>query len=280
MNSVPTISNAWFKEALAEDLGEGDKTTKATIDPLVQGKGTFLAKQNLVVCGTPLVSQFFQLLHPSIKLAWNVHDGAYIEKGKPLGIIEGPVSDLLIGERIALNMLQRLSGISSLTYEYTSVISSYKTKILDTRKTLPHYRTLEKYAVRCGGGVNHRMGLYDQMMIKDNHISANGGDVGKAVQKAKAAYPDTYLIVEIATKDQIDAAIDNGADRLLLDNMTNDQIVACQQVVRNRVPIEVSGGITKERLLELAQLDVDFISVGAITHSAVAVDISMKIELI
>jgi len=271
------VSDQWIAQALAEDMGTGDKTTLSTIDPKLQAIGRFLAKQDLVCCAIPIVIRIFHALDPSARVAFSVQDGDKVSSQEVFGEVKGPAHVLLQAERVALNVLQRLCGIATLAFEYSNLIKDYKTKILDTRKTLPHYRALEKYAVRCGGGHNHRMGLDDQMMIKDNHITANFGDVGMTAKKAKMAYPGTPLIIEISERAQIDSAIKHGADRLLLDNMSNAEIQACMTLVNSRVPIEVSGGITKERLISLAQLDVDFISVGAITHSATAADISMKI---
>lgn len=275
----PDIADQWIQDALAEDIGQGDKTTLATIDPSVQAKGTFLAKQELTLCGQDIAKRVFELLDTSAKVEFSHEDGDQIAQGEVFGTVIGPAHILLQGERTALNLLQRLSGISTLTHEYAKIVFDSNTTILDTRKTLPHYRALEKYAVVCGGGTNHRMRLDDQMMIKDNHITANGGDVATTVQKAKAKFPDTYLVVEIAHPEQIGPAIEQGADRLLLDNMDNSLIQKCQEIIQKRVPIEISGGVTKERLPSLAKLGVDFVSIGALTHSAISADISMKIEL-
>jgi|JI10StandDraft_1071094.scaffolds.fasta_scaffold330143_2 nicotinate-nucleotide pyrophosphorylase (carboxylating) len=276
-NTSQLISAAFLKSALKEDLGRGDITTDSLISKKQMGKGHFLAKQDLVLSGSFLISRIFHLLDRKIKISLNYQDGDFIKKGTRFGEVTGPFHSLLKGERTTLNLLQRLSGISTLTHRYNGKIKGHKTKILDTRKTLPIYRHLEKYAVRMGGGVNHRIGLYDQMLIKDNHIAACGGNIEKATQKARRSHPTKKLVVEIQTPDQIEPAIEAGADRLLLDNMTNAQIKKCMKLVRKRVPIEVSGQVNLGRISQLSRIGVDFISIGAITHSAPAADISLKI---
>jgi nicotinate-nucleotide pyrophosphorylase (carboxylating) len=277
MNS-PILADAWWAQAFQEDIGDGDKTTLATIASDAQGQAYFLAKQKLTLCGTDLADQAFAYIGHPASIDWTAQDGDILDQGQVFGTLSGPVATMLQGERTVLNLLQRLSGIATQTRLYTQLTQGSSTVILDTRKTLPLYRSLEKYAVACGGATNHRFGLYDQMMIKDNHIQANQGDVARTVAKAKAQYPDVFLVVEIAHPDQIEPAIEQGADRLLLDNMDNDQIKHCQSLIQKRVPIEVSGGVTLERIPSLVALEVDAISVGAITHSATAVDISMKIN--
>jgi nicotinate-nucleotide pyrophosphorylase (carboxylating) len=272
------ISTTFLKQALAEDLGRGDITTDSLISKKQMGKGYFLAKQNLILSGSFLISRIFHLLDRKIKITLFYQDGDLIQKGTRFGEVSGPFHSLLKGERTVLNLLQRLSGISTITYQYNNKIKGHKTKILDTRKTLPMYRHLEKYAVQMGGGVNHRIGLYDQMLIKDNHIAACGGNIEKATQKARKKHPLKRLVVEILTSDQIEPAIEAGADRLLLDNMTNTQIKKCLKLIRKRVPVEVSGQVNLGRISQLSKMGVDFISVGAITHSAPAADISLKIS--
>jgi len=279
-NTSQLISTDFLRKALAEDLGRGDITTDALISKKQMGKGTFLAKQDLVLCGTFLIARIFHLLDRKVKIKLNYQDGDILKQGTHFGEVTGPFGSLLKGERTVLNLLQRLSGIATLTHRFNSKIKGHKTKILDTRKTLPGYRLLEKYAVKTGGGVNHRIGLYDQMLIKDNHIAARGGDIGEATQIARQKHPTKKLVVEIQTADQIEAAIDGGANRLLLDNMTNAQIKECLKIVRKRVPIEVSGQVDMGRVTQLSQIGVDFISIGAITHSAPAADISLKIKSI
>jgi nicotinate-nucleotide pyrophosphorylase (carboxylating) len=276
-NTSELVSTAFLKQALAEDLGRGDITTDSLISKKVMGKGVFLAKTDLVLCGTFIIPKIFRLLNPKVKVNLSYRDGDFIPKGTRFGEVSGPFEALLKGERTALNLLQRLSGISTLTHRFNSKIKGHKTKILDTRKTLPLYRKLEKYAVKMGGGVNHRIGLYDQILIKDNHIAAMGGNVLEATLKARSKYPTKIVVVEIQTPDQIESAIEGGATRLLLDNMTNSQIKNCLKLVRKRVPIEVSGQVDMGRISQLSRIGVDFISIGAITHSAPAADISLKI---
>lgn len=271
------VSNDFLKKALAEDIGRGDITTDALVSKKQLGKGVFLAKQDLVLSGTFLISRIFHLLDRKIEIKLHYKDGDHIPAGTRFGELLGPFHALLKGERTVLNLLQRSSGISTLTYQYKKKIKGRKTEILDTRKTLPGYRSLEKYAVRMGGGTNHRIGLYDQMLVKDNHIAACGGDIEKATIKARKAHPYKKLVVEIQKPEQIEAAIEGGADRLLLDNMTNTQIKHCMKLIRKRVPIEVSGQVNPGRIAQLSRIGVDYISVGAITHSAPAADISLKI---
>lgn len=276
-NTSQLVTTDFLKAALAEDLGRGDITTDTLISKKQMGKGVFLAKQDLILSGTFLIPKVFHLLDRKIKVKLFYKDGDSIPQGTRFGEVTGPFGALLKGERTVLNLLQRLSGISTLTHRYQNKIKGHKTKILDTRKTLPHYRKLEKYAVRMGGGVNHRMGLDDQILIKDNHIAAVGGNVELATQKARNRYPMKILVVEIQKPDQIDAAINGGASRLLLDNMTNAQIKSCLKIVRKRVPVEISGQVDMGRISQLSRIGVDFISIGAITHSAPASDISLKI---
>lgn len=273
------VTDAFLRKALAEDIGKGDITTDSLVSKKQMGKGVFLAKQDLVLSGTFLISEIFRLLDRNIQVKLNYQDGDHIPKGTQFGFVSGPFHALLKGERTVLNLLQRLSGISTLTYQYKKKIKGHKTEILDTRKTLPTFRKLEKYAVRMGGGTNHRIGLYDQMLIKDNHIAACKGNIEKATQKARKAHPYKKLVVEIQKPEQIEPAIQGGADRLLLDNMTNAQIKNCMKLVRKRVPIEISGQVHLGRISQLSKMGVDYISVGAITHSAPAADISFKVTI-
>lgn len=280
MDLHPPPLPPWFLEhAFEEDLGSGDKTSLSTLDANVRATGTILAKEPLTVCGLSQIRQIFHHFDPSMEVDFHVSDADVVEDQTVLALVKGRAQALLQTERIALNMIQRLSGIASLTTEYANIIKDYPTRILDTRKTLPLYRDLEKYAVRCGGGHNHRMRLDHEMMIKDNHITANDGNVALTVQKAKSAYPDVFLVVEIAQLDQIEPAVEQGADRLLLDNMDNKTIQKALDQIQDRVSVEISGGITIERLPSLAKMGVDAISIGALTHGAKSVDISMKIEL-
>jgi nicotinate-nucleotide pyrophosphorylase (carboxylating) len=276
-NITQLVSTQFLRQALKEDIGRGDITTDALISKNQMGKGVFLAKQNLVLSGTFLISKIFHLLDKKIQVRLDYNDGDTIPKGTKFGEVSGPFHALLKGERTILNLLQRSSGISTLTNQYKKKIKGNKTEILDTRKTLPGYRSLEKYAVRMGGGTNHRIGLYDQMLIKDNHIAACGGDIEKATRKARKAHPYKKLVVEIHKPEQIDDAIRAGADRLLLDNMKDREIQQCLKLVRKRVPVEVSGQMNLGRISKLSKIGVDYISVGAITHSAPAADISLKI---
>ncbi|MEZ4704092.1 MAG: carboxylating nicotinate-nucleotide diphosphorylase [Bdellovibrionota bacterium] len=273
------VRKEFLAQAFAEDLGEeGDITSLALISKQEMGFGRILAKQDLRLCGIDIAYQVFSFLQPKIQWTQYFHDGEEVEKGNVIATVEGPLHQLLSSERIALNLLQHLSGISTLTAEYVSKTIGTKVKILDTRKTLPLYRDLEKYAVRMGGGMNHRMGLYDQMMIKDNHV--HQVNMLETVQTARVQYPHTFLIVEIHRHDQIEPAIQGGADRLLLDNMDDEQLKKAIEIIQGRVPIEISGGITLEKIALLSLMNIDYISVGAITHSVKSCDISLKIERI
>ncbi|MCB0327014.1 MAG: carboxylating nicotinate-nucleotide diphosphorylase [Bdellovibrionales bacterium] len=271
------LSEDFLSKAFQEDLSElGDLTTLSLMPKDQKGEGQIICKEDLVLCGLPFAQQVFSYLDPDCVWTPLACDGDQISKGSSVAKVQSSLSYLLQAERIALNFLQRLSGIASLTAQYVKQTQGSKTKILDTRKTLPLYRKLEKYAVRMGGGLNHRMGLFDQMMIKDNHVV--GRSIEECVSIAKKAHPDVFLVVEIHQLDQIEPAIAAGADRLLLDNMDNPMIQRAQDLIASRVPIEVSGGVSLERIASLCELGVDMISVGALTHSARASDLSFSIR--
>ncbi len=264
--------------ALEEDIGPGDITTDHLVDAGAKGKGIIVAKENLVVAGLDLACRVFMRLDASIEFRSPFTDGDRIEAGDTVVELSGRLSTLLTGERTALNFLQRLSGIATLTRDYVAQLEGKDVKLLDTRKTTPGWRELEKYAVRIGGGTNHRMGLYDAVLIKDNHIAA-AGSISEAVKRISAKVPDTTIIeVEADSFDQVQEAVDAGAHIIMLDNMTTDQIIAAVALVDGRAKLEVSGGITKIRLAELAETGIDYISSGALTHSAQAVDLSMRID--
>ncbi len=267
-----------IKRALREDLRDGDITTESIVPPDALGKATLVAKEELVVCGLGVACATFSQMDPRVKFVSHAFDGDEVPSGGKIMDIEGKLSKLLAAERTALNFLQRMSGVATLTRKFVRETEGTPTQILDTRKTLPMYRHLDKYAVRKGGGVNHRFGLYDAIMIKDNHISALHGSIELAIQKAKTSHPNKKVIVEIAKLSQIEPALNAGAEHLLLDNMTNSEVSAAIQRVKNRAKIEVSGGVNLDRIRELAKLNVDYISIGALTHSPKAADISLLIE--
>ncbi len=264
--------------ALEEDIGSGDITTDHLVDAETSGKGVIVAKENLVVAGLDLAFRVFRRIDAEMKFRSAFTDGDRVQVGDTVVELSGRLSTLLTGERTALNFLQRLSGIATLTRDYVAQVEGKDVKLLDTRKTTPGWRELEKYAVRIGGGTNHRMGLYDAVLIKDNHIAA-AGSITEAVQRISAKVPDATIIeVETDNLDQVQEAVNAGAHIIMLDNMTTEQIIAAVALVDKRCKLEVSGGITKGRLAELAGTGIDYISSGALTHSAQAVDLSMRIN--
>ena len=264
------------RRALDEDLGAGDVTTEATVAPDQRARGTFLAKSECVVAGLDVSIEAFRQLEPEIVTTWNRHDGDWVSPGETIGTIQGRASTLLVAERTALNFLQRLSGIATLARRFVDAAAGRIT-ILDTRKTTPTLRALEKYAVAVGGATNHRVGLFDAILIKDNHVRLAGG-VGAAVAAARSHRPNLPLEVEVQTLDEVDQAVESRADIILLDNMTTEEMRQAVRLIGGRAKVEISGGVTLERIPELASTGADFVSVGGLTHSARAVDISFEIE--
>jgi nicotinate-nucleotide pyrophosphorylase (carboxylating) len=265
-----------LERALAEDIGGGDVTTEATVPDTCPARGAFLAKQELLVCGTPLLERLYQLADPEIVFRPRVRDGARIGPSL-LAVVEGDARVLLRTERVALNFLQRLCGIATFTDNFTDELAGTEARLRDTRKTTPGLRLLEKYAVKVGGGVNHRIGLYDEILIKENHAQLAGG-VGAAVAKARQKFGNRYpLQVEVRNEEELRAVLDAGPDSILLDNMTAEQVRACVEITAGRLPLEVSGGLTRENARAYAQTGVNYLSVGALTHSAPAVDISFDL---
>jgi nicotinate-nucleotide pyrophosphorylase (carboxylating) len=265
--------------ALREDIGPGDITTDNLVVPGTAGKGTIIAKQDLVIAGLPVAEKVFKTLEPAIACRMHFEDGDRVAGGSVVMQVEGRLSALLKGERTALNFLQRLSGIATQTRAYVDAVAGTAVKLVDTRKTAPGWRVLEKYAVRMGGAHNHRMGLYDGVLIKDNHIAVSGGIAG-AVGKIRQAVSHLVKVeVEAATLEEVREALAAGADVIMLDNMNRQQIREAVGIIAHKALVEVSGGITRERLGELARAGVDLISIGALTHSAVAVDLSMRITI-
>jgi nicotinate-nucleotide pyrophosphorylase (carboxylating) len=263
--------------ALKEDIGPGDITTDNLVGPETCGKGTIVAKQELVVAGLWVAEKVFTTLDPTIDFESTFTDGDRIPVGSTVVRLAGSLSALLKGERTALNFLQRLSGIATQARDYAGELAGTSVKLVDTRKTTPGWRVLEKYAVRVGGVYNHRMGLYDGVLIKDNHIAVSGG-IANAVIKARQAISHLVKIeVETSTIEEVKEALAAGADIIMLDNMDLEQIGRAVRLIDKRALVEVSGGVTRQRLRDLAQTGVDLISIGALTHSAVAVDLSMNI---
>ena len=267
-----------IRHALVEDIGSGDVTTQAVIPEETKGSARIIAKEPLVVAGTQVAQWVFLLVDPSLKVGVHRQDGSHTRPGDVILEVSGGVSTMLMAERTALNFLQRLSGIATLTRAFVDRVAGTSARIVDTRKTTPGWRVLEKAAVRAGGGCNHRFGLYDGVLIKDNHIAAVGG-VGPAVAAIRRKIPHTLKIeVEVETLDQLAEAIAVGADAVLLDNMAPAVMVEAVRRAGRRLTLEASGGISLDNVKEVAETGVDLISVGALTHSARAVDISMEIE--
>lgn len=272
----PAVYRDLVARALAEDVGAGDITTEATVPAATPARGEFLAKADCVVAGLDVAAETFRQVDSTVQFSARVSDGDRCASGLVIASAVGPARALLIGERTALNLLQRLSGIATLTRRFVDAAGG-RIAILDTRKTTPTLRALEKYAVRCGGGRNHRAGLYDAFLIKDNHIRLSGG-IAAAIAAARASRPGVPVEVEAESLEQIDEAIAAGADIILADNMTTPQLHDVVARVRGRARIEISGRVTLARIPELAATGADFVSIGALTHSAPAVDISFEIE--
>jgi nicotinate-nucleotide pyrophosphorylase (carboxylating) len=266
--------------ALAEDLGAGDATSEATVESDARGVATIIQKAPGVIYGLDVAEAVFSRLDPEVRTQRLGPEGEWREAGAEVLRAEGPARALLTGERTALNFLGRLSGIATLTAQVVERVreAGGKARILDTRKTTPGLRTLEKAAVAAGGGVNHRAGLYDAILIKENHAALAGG-VGEAVRRARAARPELPLAVEVRDGDEIDEALAAGAGRLLLDNMSPDEVRAAVAQVGGRAQLEVSGGVSSDTVLVYATIDgVDYVSMGALTHSAPALDLSLSLE--
>ena len=265
-----------IEDALAEDVGSGDVTSQAVIPPDLHFHGVMAARETMVVAGLPLVSEVFRRVVPEAKVTLQVSDGEKIEAGAVIALLDGPAIGLLTAERTALNLLQHLSGIATLTRRYADAIAESKAVLLDTRKTIPGLRQLAKYAAKMGGAKNHRMGLYDGVLIKDNHIAVCGS-VAEAVRGAKA-YTDLPVEVECDFIEQVAEAVEAGADIILLDNMTPTKLREAVALIGGRAKTEASGGVTLETIAETAATGVDFISVGRLTQSAPAVDIGLDWE--
>jgi nicotinate-nucleotide pyrophosphorylase (carboxylating) len=265
--------------ALDEDLGAaGDVTTDALIDPAAEGRAELWAKEEMVLSGLHAFARVFERYDPRVEVTLDDEDGEWTLRKRRVARLFGPLRSLLICERTALNIVQRMSGIATMAARATEAVKGTKLKVLDTRKTSPGMRALSKAAVRHGGSYNHRFGLFDGVLIKDNHIAAVGGSVPEALKRAIARAPRlTKIEIEITRIEQLEDAIAGGAHVVLLDNMSDLQIAQAVKRAKGRVEIEVSGGVTLERLPALAKLGVDFVSLGALTHSARAMDLSLEI---
>ena len=268
--------------ALEEDLGSGDITAQAVVDQDLVARGTLLGREPLVVCGLPVAIEVFRQVDAGVRFEVVAAEGRDLESGACLGRVFGPARSILAAERTALNFLQRMSGIATATRRLLRLVEGTQVQISDTRKTAPGLRVFDKYAVATGGGTNHRAGLYDAILIKDNHWRLAGG-VGAAVHRARQALagrkaPGIGLEIEVSTLPEARAAIDAGADALLLDNMDDGAVRETVDLCRGRAFLEVSGGVREDRLAQLAALGVQRISIGALTHSVRAVDVALEVE--
>ncbi|MDD2897986.1 MAG: carboxylating nicotinate-nucleotide diphosphorylase [Desulfuromonadaceae bacterium] len=267
-----------IEQALLEDIHTGDITTLAVVPHQRSASARLIAKENLVVAGLSTAARVFSILDSSISFDPCLIDGEKASPGTVLATIHGDASQLLMGERVALNLLQRMCGIATLTSSFVEAVNGTSARIVDTRKTTPGLRQLEKYAVRVGGGINHRTGLYDGVLIKENHITAAGG-ITEAIRRARAYIPHTLKIeIETESLTQVDEALAAGADIIMLDNMSIDDMKAAVTTINGRALVEASGGVNLERVRAIAETGVDIISVGALTHSPRAMDISMLLD--
>jgi nicotinate-nucleotide pyrophosphorylase (carboxylating) len=263
--------------AVEEDVGARDATTEATVDADARATGVFVAKQPLLIAGLDVALEVFRVVDPKIEWETRAREGDRFDAGNAIASVTGPARGILTGERVALNFLQRMSGIATLTRAFVDAVAGTSAKIRDTRKTTPLLRLLEKRAVLVGGGTPHRSGLDSAILVKDNHVRMVGS-VGEATRRAVAAAGDLDVEIEVDRPDQIDEALAAGAQTILLDNFTPEQAAAAVKRIAGRVPVEVSGGIRLENVRAYAEAGPDYIAVGALTHSAPAVDISLDIE--
>lgn len=264
--------------ALKEDMPLGDITTDNIISPESTTRATFLAKQDAIIAGLQVAQHVFEILDSGVKFTAFIKDGDRVKKGDIIAAVSGPTRALLKGERTALNFMQRLSGIATLTNKYVQIVKDLPVKVTDTRKTTPGLRILEKYAVSAGGGSNHRYSLSDGVLIKDNHIAAAGG-IRNAVELVRKSIPHTVKIeVETESIEDVQEALDCKADIIMLDNMSNNQMTEAVKLINKRALVEASGNISEDTIYEVAKTGVDIISIGKVTHSAGSIDISMNID--
>jgi nicotinate-nucleotide pyrophosphorylase (carboxylating) len=273
---IPLEAKRLIRQALSEDTEGEDITTKAIIPADHTSEAELIAKASFVVAGLPFVAEVFRACSRLLKLEPLVEEGARVRKSDVIARVSGKTSSLLEGERVALNIFQRLCGIATLTSKFVEKVEGLPCKVMDTRKTSPGMRFMDKYAVKVGGGTNHRMGLYDGILVKDNHIRAAGG-IAPAVKLAKKVKKRGRPVeVETTTLDEVREALEAGADIIMLDNMTVDEMKKAVKLAKGKAQLEASGNVTLKNIREIAETGVDFISVGALTHSAPAADISMK----
>ena len=278
MNSITMKMQAdkLIRMALQEDITSEDVSTNAVMRSAVKGTVDLIAKEDGIIAGLDVYARVFQILDEKTEISFNFKDGDAVKKGDLLGTVTGDIRVLLSGERVALNYLQRMSGIATYTKQFSKLLDGSKVTLLDTRKTTPNCRVFEKYAVRIGGGCNHRYNLSDGVLLKDNHIGA-AGSVAKAVAMAKEYAPFVRKIeIEVETMEQVKEAVEAGADIIMLDNMTPEMMKEAVELIAGRAQTECSGNITKENIAKILETGVDFVSSGALTHSAPIFDISMK----
>ncbi len=279
MKSKDELIDDLLTLAFAEDVGDGDHTTLSTIPADEMGRQRLIVKEEGILAGVDIARKVFEKFDPSLKMTVMIGDGAHVKPGDVAFIVEGPVRSLLQTERTMLNIMQRMSGIATTTARYQKELEGLKTKVLDTRKTTPGMRLLEKEAVKIGGGENHRIGLFDMILIKDNHVDFAGG-IPQAVKAAKdyckANGKDLRIEVEVRDNDEIRQALEAGVDRIMLDNFTPERTAEAVKLINGACEIESSGGITLKNLREYGECGVDFISVGALTHSVKGLDMSFK----
>lgn len=278
MPAIRDQVSAALKEDLGGALNASLDITANLIDSNVRASATIITREPCVICGVAWVNQAFALIDESIILEWHVKDGDKVDANTTLVSLTGPARGILTAERTALNFLQTLSGTATVTASYAALLANSNTKILDTRKTLPGLRLAQKYAVRCGGGQNHRVGLFDAFLIKENHIFSCGG-IENAVNRARDTMPGKPVEVEVESLDELQQALSAGADIVMLDNFNNDQIQQAVALNKGQCKLEVSGNITDERLTSLSKLGVDYISSGALTKHVQAIDLSLRITL-
>ncbi len=264
--------------ALDEDIGTGDLTAGAFESFKSQATFNFIAKEDCIICGTKVAQEVYFMLDHDVKVEFSVKDGEHVSERRIIGQVTGPASSILTGERTSLNFLQRLSGVATNTARYVEALGDSNIKILDTRKTTPGWRRIEKYAVKTGGGWNHRLGLFDGVMLKDNHVDAAGSITG-AVKNVRRFIPTTVKVeVETRNLQEVQEAVEAGADIIMLDNFDIATIEEAVKIIEKRAKIEVSGGVTMDFLKKLRNIDVDYVSIGALTHQATGVDISLKMR--
>ncbi len=265
-----------IKIALLEDVGRGDVTTDAIVPSHTTGRACIIAKEDLVVAGLFVAERVFKAVDRAIEFRGLVREGSSVKKGRRIAVVAGPLRGILTGERTALNFLQRLSGIATLTREFVRKVKGTGVRILDTRKTTPCMRLLERYAVRVGGGFNHRFGLFDRILVKDNHITVAGG-VAEAVRRVRGVYPDMDIEVEVRSLREVREAIKSRVNIIMLDNMKIEKIRRAKEIIGRNALVEVSGGVGLDNVRAIAEKGVDFVSIGTLTHSARAVDMSMEV---